>query len=58
VGFAIVAILAHEPRDPFVIDALLAALVACAIVIFVATRARHPGWLAFTLASVLIWIDR
>jgi len=57
-GAAIVAILVHEPRDPFVIDAVLATLVACAVEIAIATRLRHPGWLAFTIASVLVFLDR
>jgi hypothetical protein len=43
-------------RDPFLIRTLAASMLACGVVVFVATRARHPGWLAFLVAAMLTWL--
>ena len=40
---------------PFVVDAIGVAYLGCAVLVFVGTRGRHPGWNALSLVAALTW---
>lgn len=61
-GWALAAILfwlAVNPRAPLatlVASAIVAAYAGGALLVLLATRGRHPGWLALAAVAALTWI--
>lgn len=51
--------LAHAPAAALSAQSVLAAVAAAhlgaALLVFVATRGRHPGWIALALVALLSW---
>ncbi len=58
--FGWLACLSADARLPlaFIDDALACALAATAVLVFVGTRGRHPGWAGLLAAAVLAWLGR
>lgn len=46
------------PNQGLVISAVSLATLASAALVFVATKARHPGWLGLLGVSVLAWLSQ
>jgi hypothetical protein len=44
------------PNLAWLSNAIAAACLAGGLLVLVGTKARHPGWIALTLAAVLIWL--
>lgn len=60
-GWAFAAILlqmAFAPVSPgqFIGDAIVAADLGAAVLVLVATKGRHPGWIALLAVAVLTWV--
>ena len=48
-----------EPvAGPTVVRIAAVALVGCALLVLVATKGRHPGWLGLLVAATLAWLGQ
>jgi hypothetical protein len=61
-GWAMAALLlwlAHhwgQPGSKFVASAIVAAMLVGSALVFVGTRAKHPGWAGLLVVAVLTWL--
>jgi hypothetical protein len=46
------------PAQAFLLAALVVAMSICALLVFVGTQARHPGWVGLLGVAVLTWLGR
>lgn len=42
----------------FVEDAIAVSMLCSAVLVFVGTKARHPGWAGLLCVAVLVWLGR
>lgn len=60
-GWAFAAVLARLAMDPqaqllsLVVSAIFVAYASGALLVFVGTRGRHPGWVALAAVAALTW---
>ncbi|MBT0588043.1 hypothetical protein [Alteromonas oceanisediminis] len=61
-GFAVAYILFHASTQPalevYVINALALAMLSSGLLVMVATRGKHPGWVGLTSVAVLCWLGQ
>ncbi len=61
-GFASIilwlALPSEIPRDTFIELAIIVVMMVSSALVLIATRARHPGWIALLGVSILIWLGR
>jgi hypothetical protein len=61
-GWAIAAILLrlafltdYRVIEAFVVNAIIIALLSCALLVLIATKGKHPGWIGLLGVAVLTW---
>jgi hypothetical protein len=61
-GWAIAAILLrlafltdYRVIETFVVNAIIIAMLSCALLVLIATKAKHPGWIGLLGVAVLTW---
>ena len=48
----------ESPLVPFVLSVITVANLGGSLLVLVATRGRHPGWVALLVVAALVWIAR
>jgi len=49
---------AHGSGDEVIERAIMVSMLAGSVLVLIATRARHPGWIGLLGVAVLVWLGR
>lgn len=60
-GFAMGAMLIYLSRltdvPAFIVDSIAASMCIGGLLVFIATKAKHPGWVGIMVVAVLCWLS-